>query len=291
MLATRKGLLCGAPGWRRVLRDVGRHFTTILGATLLAVLAIAALAAPYLAPYDPIELNVVERLIRPSSAHWFGTDEYGRDIFTRTLYGGRVSLIVGVSVATLSTVIGLVIGLVSGYFRRVDAIAMRVMDGLMAIPGILLAIAMMALLRASVEVVIIAITVPEVPRVVRLMRSLVLTIREQPYIQAAVAMGSRPPRLLLRHVLPNAVAPLTVQATYICASAVLLEAYLSFLGLGTPPEIPSWGNIIAEGGRLVRLAFWNVFFPSLFLGGMVLAINLLGDRLRDLLDPRIVRRM
>jgi len=274
-----------------VLRDEGRHFTTILGATLLAVLVIVALAAPYLAPYDPIELNVVERLIRPSSAHWFGTDEYGRDIFTRTLYGGRVSLIVGVGVAALSTVIGLAIGLVSGYFRRVDAIVMRVMDGLMAIPGILLAIAMMALLRASVEVVIIAITVPEVPRVVRLMRSLVLTIREQPYIQAAVAMGSRPPRLLLRHVLPNAVAPLTVQATYICASAVLLEAYLSFLGLGTPPEIPSWGNIIAEGGRLVQLAFWNVFFPSLFLGGMVLAINLLGDRLRDLLDPRIVRRL
>ena len=287
----RKKPLGETAGWRRRLRHERRHFTTLLGGTLLAGLVSLALAAPYLARYDPIELNVIERLRPPSSAHWFGTDEYGRDIFSRTLYGGRVSLIVGISVAALSTLIGLSIGLVSGYFRRVDTIVMRVMDGLMSIPGILLAIAMMALLRASVEVVIIAITLPEVPRVVRLMRSLVLTIREQPYVQAAIAMGSRVPRLLIRHVLPNAVAPLTVQATYICASAVLLEAYLSFLGLGTPPEIPSWGTIIAEGGRLVQLAFWNVLFPCLFLGGMVLAINLLGDRLRDFFDPRIVRRI
>jgi peptide/nickel transport system permease protein len=288
---TRTSLLRETPEWRRRLRGEGRHFTTVLGATLLAGLISMALAAPYLVRYDPIELNVIERLTPPSSTHWFGTDEYGRDILTRTLYGGRVSLLVGVSVALLSTTIGLAIGLVSGYFRRVDVVVMRVMDGLMAIPGILLAIALMALMRASVEVVIIAISVPEVPRVVRLMRSLVLTIREQPYVQAAVAMGSRAPRLLIRHILPNAVAPLTVQATYICASAVLLEAYLSFLGLGTPPEIPSWGNIIAEGGRLVQLAFWNVLFPCMFLGGMVLAINLLGDRLRDLLDPRIVRKL
>jgi peptide/nickel transport system permease protein len=279
------------PEWRQRLLDEGRHFTTLLGATLLASLVVMALGAPYLTQYDPIELNVVERLTPPSPAHWFGTDEYGRDIFSRTLYGGRVSLMVGVSVAGLSSCIGLAIGLVSGYFRRVDAVVMRVMDGLMAIPGVLLAIAMMALMRASVGVVIIAIALPEVPRVVRMTRSLVLTIREQPYVQAAVAMGSRAPRLLFRHILPNAVAPLIVQATYICASAVLLEASLSFLGLGTPPEIPSWGNIIAEGGRLIQLAFWNVLFPCLFLGGMVLAINLLGDRLRDLLDPRILRRM
>jgi peptide/nickel transport system permease protein len=279
------------PEWRQRLLDEGRHFTTLLGATLLASLVVMALGAPYLTRYDPIELNVVERLTPPSAAHWFGTDEYGRDIFSRTLYGGRVSLMVGVSVAGLSSCIGLAIGLVSGYFRRVDAVVMRVMDGLMAIPGVLLAIAMMALMRASVGVVIIAIALPEVPRVVRMTRSLVLTIREQPYVQAAVAMGSRAPRLLVRHILPNAVAPLIVQATYICASAVLLEASLSFLGLGTPPEIPSWGNIIAEGGRLIQLAFWNVLFPCLFLGGMVLAINLLGDRLRDLLDPRILRRM
>ncbi len=289
--ATHQERLGGAPGWRRLLGAAGRHFTTILGATLLAVLVVVALAAPWPAPYDPVEINVVERLRPPSSAHWFGTDEYGRDILSRTIYGGRVSLIVGVSVAVISTVIGLAIGLISGYFRRVDAVVMRVMDGLMAIPGILLAIAMMALMRASVQVVIIAITVPEVPRVVRLVRSLVLTIREQPYIQAAVAVGSRLPRLLVRHILPNAVAPLIVQATYICASAVLIEAYLSFLGFGTPPEVPSWGNIIAEGRLFVQLAFWNVFFPGLFLGGMVLAINLLGDRLRDLLDPRIARRM
>jgi peptide/nickel transport system permease protein len=276
---------------RRALRAFGRNFTMLLGGALLFVLVVLALAAPLLAPFDPIELNVVERLLPPSSEHWFGTDAFGRDIYSRTLYGGRISLLVGLGVAAFSTVIGLAIGLLSGYVRLIDGIVMRVMDGLMSIPGILLAIAMMALTRASVEIVIIAITVPEIPRVVRLVRSLVLSIREQTYIQAAIAVGSRLPKLLLRHILPNAAAPVIVQATYICASAVLIEAYLSFLGVGTPPEIPSWGNIIAEGRQYVQLAFWNVSFPGLFLGAMVLAINLLGDGLRDMLDPRMARRM
>jgi peptide/nickel transport system permease protein len=258
---------------------------------LLGLLALTSLLAPWIAPYDPIDLDVMQRLKPPSAAHWFGTDAFGRDILSRTLWGGQISLVVGLSVAALSTAIGLVVGLLGGYYRMADAVVMRVMDGLMAIPGILLAIAMMSLMRASVEVVIVAITIPEIPRVVRLVRSLVLSIREQTYIEAAVAVGSRLPKLLFRHILPNATAPVIVQATYICASAVLIEAYLSFLGVGTPPEIPSWGNIIAEGRQYVQLAFWNVSFPGLFLGLMVLSINLLGDGLRDMLDPRLARRM
>ena len=280
------------PGLRqRALRGLGRNFTMVVGGTLLAVLALTSLLAPWLAPYDPIDLDVVQRLKPPSADHWFGTDAFGRDILSRTLWGGRISLLVGLAVAALSTAAGIVVGLLAGYYRLLDAIVMRIMDGLMAIPGILLAIAMMALTRASVEIVILAITVPEVPRVVRLVRALVLSIREQTYIQAAVGVGARLPKLLFRHILPNAVAPVIVQATYVCASAVLIEAYLSFLGVGTPPEIPSWGNIIAEGRQYVQLAFWNVSFPGLFLGTMVLSINLLGDGLRDMLDPRLARRM
>jgi peptide/nickel transport system permease protein len=275
----------------RALRGLGRNFTMVLGGTLLGLLALLSLLAPWISPYDPIELDVIARLKPPSAEHWFGTDAFGRDILSRTFWGGRISLVVGLSVAALSSAIGIVIGLLSGYYRMLDAVVMRIMDGLMAIPGILLAIAMMALMRASVEVVIVAITIPEVPRMVRLVRSLVLSIREQTYIQAAVAVGSRLPKLLFRHILPNAVAPIIVQATYICASAVLIEAYLSFLGVGTPPEIPSWGNIIADGRQFVQLAFWNVSFPGLFLGIMVLSINLLGDGLRDMLDPRMARRM
>jgi len=273
------------------LRRVARRPLPALGAVLLALLVFSALAAPWLTSIDPFEMNVVDRLMPPDGTYWFGTDAYGRDIFTRTLYGGRVSLIIGASVAVASTVIGLVIGVVAGYFRFADAILMRIMDGLMAIPGILLAIGLMSLTRASIWVVIVAITIPEVPRVVRLVRAVVLSVREQVYIQAATAIGTRFPRLMIRHILPNTFAPLIVQATYIAASAVLVESYLSFLGVGTPPEIPSWGNIIAEGRLYVQLAFWNILFPSVFLALMVLSINVLGDGLRDMLDPRLARRI
>ncbi|MCA4918768.1 MAG: ABC transporter permease [Roseomonas sp.] len=274
-----------------LLRRAARRPLPVLGSVLLIVLILSALFAPWLTPYDPFEMNVVDRLLPPNETYWFGTDAYGRDIFTRTLYGGRVSLVIGAAVAVAATVVGLLIGVVAGYFRTADAILMRVMDGLMAIPGILLAIALMSLTRASIWIVILAITIPEVPRVARLVRSVVLSVREQVYIQAASAVGTRFPRLMLRHILPNTFAPLIVQATYIAASAVLVESYLSFLGVGTPPEIPSWGNIIAEGRLYVQIAFWNILFPSVFLAVMVLSINILGDGLRDMLDPRLARRI
>lgn len=273
------------------LRRAARRPLPVIGAVLLVLLILSAVAAPLISPFDPFEMNVVDRLLPPNETYWFGTDAYGRDIFTRTLYGGQVSLIIGASVAVASTIIGLVIGVIAGYFRLADAILMRIMDGLMAIPGILLAIGLMSLTRASMWVVIVAITIPEVPRVVRLVRAVVLSVREQVYIQAASAIGTRFPRLMIRHILPNTFAPLIVQATYIAASAVLVESYLSFLGVGTPPEIPSWGNIIAEGRLYVQIAFWNILFPSVFLALMVLSINILGDGLRDMLDPRLARRI
>ncbi len=271
-------------------RIARRHPMMVAGGTILVLIAITAAAAPLLAPYDPIELNVVDRLRPPDETYLLGTDAYGRDMLSRMLYGARVSLAVGLAVAILSTVLGLLIGVVAGYYRLADAILMRIMDGLMAIPGILLAIALMALTKASIEVVILAITIPEIPRVVRLVRAVVLSIREQTYVQAAIAIGTRFPRLMRKHILPNTVAPLVVQATYIFAHAVLIEAYLSFLGVGTPPEIPSWGNIIAEGRLYVQIAFWQVLFPGLALAVMVLSINVLGDGLRDMLDPKLARR-
>ncbi len=243
------------------------------------------------APSIRSSIDPSHRLRSPSAEHWFGTDRFGRDLYSRVIYGGRVSLIVGLSVAALATLIGLAIGLVSGYLRAVDAVVMRVMDGMMAIPAIMLAIALIALSKASILIVIVAVTLPEVPRVVRLVRSVVLTIREQPYIEAATAIGTSVPRIMLRHLLPNALPPLIVQATYICASAVLIEAALSFLGAGTPPEIPSWGNIMAEARPYFQLKPWMVLLPGLFLAVTVLAINLVGDGLRDMLDPRLARRM
>jgi peptide/nickel transport system permease protein len=268
-----------------------RHPLLVVGAVVLLLVACVALLAPWLATHDPTEMNVLQRLKPPSAAHFFGTDAFGRDIYSRTLWGGRVSLMVGVSVATLATGLGVIIGTVAGFNRVADAVVMRVMDGMMAIPGILLAIALMALLRASVKTVVVAIAIPEIPRVVRLVRSLVLTIREQPYVEAAKAVGTRFHWILLRHVLPNTVTPLIVQATFICASAVIFEAYLSFLGAGTPPEIPSWGNMMAEGRAVVQLAFHIILCPGAFLALTVLAVNLLGDGLRDMLDPQLARRI
>jgi len=279
------------PKARRFLDAFKRHPTALIGGVILTCMVGMAVFGPWLGTMDPQAVSVVRRLKPPSAAFWFGTDMLGRDVYSRVVYGARVSLVVGLAVALLSTIIGLCIGLVTGYVRRLDALVMRVMDGLMSIPSVLLAIALMALTKASVGNVIAAITLAEVPRVVRMVRSLVLTAREQPYIEAAVAAGTTLPGILVRHLLPNIVAPLLVQGTYICGSAMIIEAILSFIGAGTPPTIPSWGNMMAEGRSLVQIASYLILFPGFFLSLTVLAVNLLGDGMRDALDPRLARRM
>lgn len=267
------------------------HPTMVIGGLILFVAFSAALLAPWLGTVDPLRIEPMKRLRPPSASSWFGTDIFGRDVWSRVIYGGRVSLIVGAAVAVISMGVGLAIGLVSGYLRRVDSIVMRLMDAMMAIPAILLAIALMAITKPSVGNVIIAISIAEIPRVVRLARSMVLSLREEVYVQAAITTGARLPSILLRHILPNMTAPLMVQGTYIFAAAIIIEAALSFLGAGTPAEVPSWGNIIAEGRNLFLLATWIVLIPGLFLSITVLSINLVGDGLRDLLDPRFAKRL
>ncbi|BEP62855.1 ABC transporter permease [Variovorax sp. V213] len=275
------------PRWRWVRK----HPTLIVGGLLLAAVAAVSIAAPWIATFDPQDIDPLARMQPPSAEHLFGTDALGRDVFSRAVWGGQVSMIVGASVALLATFFGVLIGLVAGFVRWADGPVMRVMDGLMAIPGILLAIALMAVTRASLTTVIVAITVPEIPRVVRLVRSLALTLREQLYVEAAHAVGTRLPVILLRHVLPNMVAPLIVQSTFVAAAAVLTEAALSFLGVGVPAQTPSWGNMMAEGRNFVAVAFHIILYPGLLLAATVLAINLLGDGLRDALDPRLARQL
>jgi peptide/nickel transport system permease protein len=280
-----------SPTWQRLREALRRHPTAIVGSIVLAMMVLVALLAPWLGTVDPQALSPIQRLRAPSVAHWFGTDMLGRDVYSRVIYGSRISVTVGIAVAALSIAIGLAIGLVTGFIRWLDAIVMRVMDGLMSIPSVLLAIALMALTKASVGNVIVAITLAEVPRVVRLVRGLVLSLREQPFVEAAIAAGTRLPLILVRHILPNTVAPLMVQGTYICASAMITEAILSFIGAGTPPNIPSWGNIMAEGRSLFQIAGYLILYPGIFLSLTVLAVNLLGDGMRDALDPRLARRM
>jgi peptide/nickel transport system permease protein len=258
---------------------------------LLVIMTVIALGAPWIATHDPQDIDPLARLQPPSAEHFFGTDALGRDVFSRAVWGGRVSLVVGVSVAVLASAIGIVLGLLAGFVRPIEGFVMRVMDGLMAIPGILLAIALMAVTQGSLATVIVAITVPEVPRVVRLVRSLALTLREQLFVEAAHAIGTRLPLVLWRHVLPNMLTPLIVQATFIAASAVLVEAALSFLGVGIPGQTPSWGNMMAEGRNFVAVAFHVILYPGILLAVTVLAINLLGDGLRDALDPRLARQL
>ena len=279
-----------APPARGFRRFAKRNPTLLLGLTILSLVALAALFAPLISG-DALTMQPARRLREPSREFRFGTDHLGRDVFARALHGARVSLGVGLAVATLSVTIGLAVGLAAGYFRRIEAVVMRVMDGLMAIPSILLAIALVSLTRASVTTVIMAITIPEIPRVVRLVRAVVLSVREQPYVEAAIAGGARASKVIIRHILPNTVAPLIVQATYICASAILTEAALSFLGAGTPPEIPTWGNMIASSRLYLARAPWTIFCPGIALALVVLAVNLVGDGLRDRLDPRLARRM
>jgi peptide/nickel transport system permease protein len=263
-----------------------RHPGVLIGGILLILIVAMAVLAPYLGTIDPQELSPIRRLRPPNAENWFGTDQLGRDVYSRVLFGARISLIVGFSVAVLSTAIGLFIGLVVGFSRWIDAVVMRVMDGLMAIPPVLLAIALMALTRANIQNVIVAITIAEIPRMTRLVRSLALNLRSQAFVEAARAVGTSKWRILWHHILPNTLAPVIVQATYVCASAIIIEAILSFLGAGTPPTTPSWGNIIAEGRTLFLVAAYLILIPSVFLSVTVLAINLLGDGFRDALDPR-----
>ncbi|MCA0450085.1 MAG: ABC transporter permease [Proteobacteria bacterium] len=263
----------------------------VLGGGLLFAALILALLAPYLGTVDPTALSPIRRFRPPSEAYWFGTDHLGRDVYSRVVYGARASLLVGVAVAALAVGAGLFFGLIAGFNRWIDAVLMRVMDGLMAIPAVLLAIALMALTKASLQNVIIAIAIAEVPRVTRLVRGVVLTLREQPFVEAAVASGTSTVKILYRHILPNTVAPLVVQATYIWASAIITEAILSFIGAGLPPSIPTWGNIIAEARAVFSVRPHLIAFPAVFLSVTVLAINLLGDGLRDALDPRLARRL
>src|SRR5215813_13477643 len=269
--------------WRRFLR---REPTLVIGLAVLLLIVTSGVLAPVWWTGDPQQMRPAQRLQPPSFVRWFGSDHFGRDVYTRTLYGARVSLVVGAAVALLSLALGTMLGLVIGFYRRLDAVMMRVMDGLMAIPAILLALALMALLKASVRNVIIALVIPEIPRVVRLVRASVLSLREHNMVEAARAMGASTPRILAFYILPALVAPLIVQATNVCASAILFEAYLSFLGAGTPPDIPSWGNIMAEGRAYVQRAFWIIFFPGAFLAATVLAVNVVGDGLRDLLKVK-----
>ena len=292
-----------APGsglWRRL----GRQPAVLIGGGVLLVMLLVGILAPTLGTIDPAAINPsfrnrvpgVERTIRRDDGtataftHRLGTDTLGRDVYSRVLYGARVSLVIGVSVAAISLAFGLVLGLVAGYVRWLDGLIMRLMDGLMAIPAILLAIAVVSLFRAGLGAVIVAITVPEIPRVVRLVRSVVLSVREEPYVEAAIMAGTPTPKLMVRHILPNTFAPMIVQGTFICSSAMLVEAILSFLGIGIPPETPTWGNIMAEGRNLFRIYPHNILYPGICLAVTVLAVNMLGDGLRDTLDPKMAGR-
>jgi peptide/nickel transport system permease protein len=295
------------PAARRpsTLGIVVRNPSVIIGAAIVAFLALVGALAPFLGTISPSEINPVYRNKKPGAertirtddgkevafVHRFGTDTLGRDVYSRVVYGARVSLIIGVTVAALSVAVGLTIGLIAGYIRWLDSIIMRIMDGLMAIPAILLAMGVVSLSRAGLLAVVIAIVIPEIPRVVRLVRAIVLSIREEPYVEAAITVGTPIPTLLVRHVLPNTIAPLIVQGTFICGSAILIEAALSFLGIGIPPETPTWGNIMAEGRSLFRIYPHNIFYPGVCLAFAVLAINMLGDGLRDTLDPRFAKRV
>jgi peptide/nickel transport system permease protein len=307
-LSVEPALLVANPAPTRpkvgLIARMARDGSIVAGAAVMLLMIAIALAAPLLGTMAPSEIHPAFRNRLPGAEqtlrrddgstttyrHWMGTDSLGRDIYSRVVYGARISLLVGLTAAAVSCAIGLVIGLVAGYIRWADGIIMRLMDGLMAIPAILLALALVSLFRAGLVSVIVAIVVPEVPRVVRLVRSIVLSVREEPYIEAAIMAGTPTPLLLTRHVLPNTLAPLIVQGTFICASAILVEAILSFLGVGLPPETPSWGNIMAEGRGLFRVYPHIIFFPGIFLALTVLAVNVLGDGLRDQLDPKLAKR-
>ena len=268
---------------------VARSGPVLLGGLLLLVVIVTAIGAEHVATFDPMQIKPRLRLRAPDGTYWFGTDALGRDVFSRVLYGGKVSLLVGALAAAVGAVVGTVIGLVAGAFRTLDSVVMRIMDGVMAIPSVLLAVAMVSLIGPSMTTIVAAISFSEIPRVTRLVRSVVLTVREETYVQAAEGVGLPKPLVLYRHILPSCMAPLVVQTTYMFAAAILAEAVLGFLGVGFPPDIPTWGNILAEGRSVFQRAPWTIIFPGLFLAVTILAVNILGDGLRDRLDPKLSR--
>jgi peptide/nickel transport system permease protein len=286
--------------WQRVKRNGSVR----IGGIALAILVLIAIAAPWMGTVDPSLFDPASRDLLPGKAgeitdldgntfehtFLFGSDSFGRDIYSRVIYGTRVSLVVGLATAVVSVAFGVLFGLCAGYLRWLDGPLMRVMDGIMSIPAILIAIALVALWRGSLLTVVIAIAIPEIPRVTRLVRSLVLTVREEPYVEAAVSLGTPTWKIMLRHILPNTTAPLIVQGTFIAASGILVEAILSFLGVGLPPDIPTWGNVMAEGRSQFNEFPHNILFPGIFLAITVLAVNILGDGLRDTLDPKMAKR-
>jgi peptide/nickel transport system permease protein len=261
--------------------------TVMAGVLILLVVAALAILAPLIAPYSPSRLSVVNRLKPPSGIYWFGTDEFGRDVFSRTIYAGRLSLLVGASVVAFAAVFGVTLGLVAGFFRRLDTPIARIIDAMMAFPDILLAIALVAALGPSLVTVIVALGIVYTPRLARIVRASTLVIRELPYVEAARALGVPTWRIMTRHVLRNLVSPILVQGTFIFAYAMLAEAGLSFLGLGVSPEVPTWGTMIAAGRQYIGQADWMTLFPGIAIILSVLSLQMVGDGFRDLLDPRL----
>lgn len=259
----------------------------VTGGILLLFLILLTVLGPLLVPYDPYEMDVLSRLQGPSSEHLLGTDNYGRDLLTRIAYGARYSLGVGLSVAVLSSALGMLLGLYASYYRVLDNLLMRICDGLMSIPGVLLAIALMAGLGPRTENVIIALCVVFTPYIARVVRASALVVREETYIEAERALGASDWRIIWRHIMPNTLSPLVVQATFIFADAIITEAALSFLGVGVPAPEPSWGNILYDGKQVIFNAWWMTAFPGLMIIFSVLGLNLLGDGLRDLIDPHV----
>ncbi|MBB6488817.1 ABC transporter permease [Rhizobium lusitanum] len=271
----------------KFLRRLLKRKTVAIGLVILVVFVLLAVLAPWIAPYNPYKLSIVNRLKPPSGVYWFGTDEFGRDVFSRTIYAGRLSLLVGAAVVTLTSVIGVTMGLLAGFFPKLDAPVARLIDAMMAFPDILLAIALVAALGPSLATVIVALSIVYAPRLARVVRASTLVIRELPYVEAAVSMGISTRHILTRHVLRNLVSPIIVQATFLFASAMLAEAGLSFLGLGVSPDIPTWGTMIAAGRQYVGQADWMTLFPGAAIVLSVLSLQMVGDGFRDLLDPRL----
>jgi peptide/nickel transport system permease protein len=274
-------------GWLRLMM---KNKAAVVSAVILLVFAIMGLLAPLIAPYDPNFVNPAVRLEGPSSAHWFGTDDLGRDIFSRVVYGSRVSMLVSVAVMVGATTVGSLLGLITGFYPRIDVILMRVMDGLEAFPSILLAIAIMAAFGASVQNVILALSFVYAPNVVRLVRSTTLMTSQELYVESARVIGMSDLPIMYKYIFRNSLSPIIVQATFVVAYAVLAEASLSFLGAGVPPDIPTWGSMVSAGQPRLQQAWWASVFPGIFLFVIVLAINLIGDALRDALDPRSQKR-